>query len=100
MSITDAENPRDWQIGFEDGIKFAMHLRIAQELIVKPNPEWKWAKLEKPDLNRSVFLKFEKEEFTGFRGENYYFSNTVSDNRMLNAEYAENNGLMWKEIQD
>ena len=40
MSITDAKDPASWQIGFEDGIKFAMKV-VLPHVLEDEEPELK-----------------------------------------------------------
>lgn len=40
MSITDAKDPESWQIGFEDGIKFAIKVRASLEMIEECKHWW------------------------------------------------------------
>lgn len=96
MSITDAKDVPSWQIGFEDGIKFVLN-NFNTEFRATKEPEWKWAKLEKPPLFQTVWLKFDSEIFNGFRANEFYQASDAF--RILSLEHAENNGLMWKELE-
>jgi len=99
MSIEKAKCWESWQKGFEDGIKFAIELQAGQKILAPVKPKWKWAKLERPPFHQTVLLKFEGKEYPGFLGTECYHYNVPNITGMISIEHAENNGLMWKEIE-
>lgn len=42
MSIEDAKNPKDWQIGFEDGILFAMKIKVSSSIEPQAKCDHSW----------------------------------------------------------
>lgn len=60
MSITDAKDPASWQIGFEDGIKFAITLEITRQ---KAYCQHLWVKHHVKPISYCTYCEMEKGNY-------------------------------------